>query len=220
MKILDLYCGAGGAGVGYCWAGFDVVGVDIKPQPRYPYQFHLGDALEFLANNDLSSFGAIHASPPCQRFSRASRRWNPEEKYPDLIAPTRELLLLTKKPYIIENVAGAPLIRPFFLCGTMFELNVIRHRKFETNFPVKKLFHEAHRAPVMRKARDGTDRWVQRTAYQTVAGHGGSGYDIKLEDWREAMGIYWMKRAELIEAIPPAYTEYIGTELLKFLKNN
>jgi DNA (cytosine-5)-methyltransferase 1 len=143
-RLLDLFCGAGGAAVGYHRPGFDVVGVDIKPQSNYPFEFHQADALEF----PLEGFNAIHASPPCQGYSQLAAM-HPGREYPLLIEPTRELLLSTGLPYVIENVEGAPLPRHpqldgtwgFWLCGSMFGLGVTRgflrrHRLFETNFPV------------------------------------------------------------------------------------
>ena len=138
-KLLDLYCGAGGAAMGYYRAGFEVVGVDIKPQPHYPFDFHQADALEF----SLYGFDAYHASPPCQKHSVMTKgRWQDRlDSHPDLIKPTRERLILTGKPYTIENVEGSrrELITPVKLCGTMLGLETLegnqlrRHRYFECN---------------------------------------------------------------------------------------
>lgn len=203
MKLLDLYCKAGGGSYGYKKAGFDVVGVDIEHQPNYPYKFIQADAIEFLKTADLSAFDAIHASPPCQAYSWSAKRWN--KNYPDLVQPTRELLIKTGKPYIIENVIGAPLINPITLCGTMFGLKVIRHRLFESNIELQipcKCFHNGS---------------VKNGDYVTVAGHGGDSKDCKLSTWREAMGISWMNKNELTQAIPPAYTEFIGKQLIQYL---
>lgn len=131
MKLLDLYCGAGGAATGYHRAGFDIVGVDHKPQKRYPFEFHQADALEFLAEHG-SEFDLIHASPPCQRFSTATPMSH-RKKHLDLITPTRAALLKIGKPYIIENVTGARhmLHNSIMLCGSMFGLRIRRHRYFE-----------------------------------------------------------------------------------------
>ena len=129
-RLLDLFCGAGGAGMGYSRAGFEVVGVDIAPQKHYPFEFHQADALEYLAQHG-AEFDAIHASPPCQRYSAITHAKRTENNYPDLIPSTREALIKCDRPYVIENVPRAPLINPLILCGTMFDLHVIRHRLFE-----------------------------------------------------------------------------------------
>lgn len=212
MRILDLFCGAGGASMGYNRAGFDVVGVDINPQPRYPFEFVQDDALEFL-QRDLSGFDAIHASPPCQRWSSLNRGWAQNlEEHDDMIGITRLLLSRTGLPYVIENVPAAPLDNPVTLCGEMFGLDVIRHRKFETNWPLAQRKHVPHRGSVAGwrhgKHYDGP--------YVAVYGHGGG--KGTLEDWSEAMDVWWMEtRHEMSQAIPPAYTGYVGSELLKFL---
>ena len=216
-RLLDLFCCAGGAAMGYHQAGFEVVGVDISWQRNYPFSFVQDDALtiirEQLESGKVRQFAAIHASPPCQRYSWATQRWAPEE-YPDLIEPTRELLKATGLPYIIENVPGAPLENPFRLCGEMFGLNVIRHRNFETNFPVLVPDHKPHRKPIKRLARDGSGRTVQRSIYCTVAGHGGESDSFRLDDWQAAMGMDWTTKEELTEAIPPAYTKFVGEQLI------
>jgi DNA (cytosine-5)-methyltransferase 1 len=215
-RLLDLFCGAGGAAMGYHRAGFEVVGVDINPQPHYPFEFHQADALAFIEEGMLTQgdywtgqvgfFDAIHASPPCQAYSWAAKRWNVERA--DLVEPTRDLLQATGLPYVIENVIGAPLYQPLTLCGTQFGLEVIRHRLFESNVmlmaPGVKCRHEG-------SVKDGT--------YVTVAGHGGD--NIKGRGSRaakqRAMGIDWMTDAELNEAIPPAYTEWIGRQLIQVI---
>jgi DNA (cytosine-5)-methyltransferase 1 len=207
--LLDLFCGAGGAAMGYHRAGFDVVGVDIKPQPRYPFEFIQADALTFIPHPWMAAltFDAIHASPPCQAYSWSARRWHEVERQ-DLLARTRELLVSAGLPYVIENVVGAPLRSPIRLCGEMFGLEVIRHRLFESNVPMAEPFHVPHRGTVM----DGT--------YVTVAGHGGD--NIKGRGSRAAkqaaMGIDWMSDVELNEAIPPAYSEWIGRRVLASLE--
>lgn len=220
-RLLDLYCCAGGAAMGYHQAGFDVVGVDIVSQPNYPFSFTQGDALAVLRRQVeaglIRQFAAIHASPPCQGYSWAAKRWTDVERA-YLIEPTRELLIASGLPYVIENVPGAPLLNPIRLCGEMFGLNVIRHRNFETNFPVMVPDHKPHRKPIRRLARDGSGRTVQRSSYCTVAGHGGESDSFRLEDWQTAMGIDWMTKLELVEAIPPEYTKFIGEQLLAQLE--
>jgi DNA (cytosine-5)-methyltransferase 1 len=203
--VLDLYCGAGGASRGYADAGFEVVGVDIRPQPRYPFEFHQADAIEFLLRYGRD-FDLIHASPPCQAHTclrpLVESRLGKKE-YPDLIAATRQALKQVGRPYVIENVPGAPLVNPVLLCGTMFGLRVYRHRLFEASFPVVAPPHTPH------KGRTGSHRGVSSFArgatYICVAGH-----NFRLADAREAMGIDWMSAREIAQAIPPAYTTFIG----------
>ncbi|UJW35086.1 DNA methylase [Saccharothrix sp. AJ9571] len=199
--LLDLCCKAGGTSKGYHDAGFDVVGVDIEPQPNYPFEFHQADALDFLASHGRE-FDAIAASWPCQRFSLAQRiRGN---DHPDLITPGRDLLNLTGRPWVIENVEGAPLHNPILLCGTMFsQLNVYRHRLFETSFPLRTPAHPRHLEPLTKMGRP--PRPGERM--HVVGNFSG------VAQARTAMGIDWMSRNELSEAIPPAYTHWIGTAL-------
>lgn len=209
-KLLDLYCCAGGAGMGYNMAGFEVTGVDIKKQPRYPFEFIQGDAINYLLNN-YHKYDAVHASPPCQRYSNGAKQMGTTLNFPDLIKPTRDAILTTKMPYIIENIVPAKkeLIKPFMLCGTYFNLGVFRHRLFETNFYVLEPKHSKH----LGKIGDGK--------YSTVTGHAGGsskrdGFkNGSTEDWKIAMGINWATGDELRESIPPAYTKYIGEYLLK-----
>lgn len=215
-RLLDLFCGAGGAGMGYHRAGFDVVGVDINPQPRYPFNFVQADALLFLAGyikwGIEHVFDAIHASPPCQRYSDLAKRNGNADDWPDLIAPTRDLLKMAVLPWVIENVEGAPLRDPITLCGVSFpELRVIRHRLFESNVNLAAPEHKPH--PLVftydkRKAHYG--RLDQDVAYVQVTGGG----NATVANKRAAMGIDWMTGAELNEAIPPAYTEWIGRRLI------
>ena len=214
MRILDLFCGAGGASLGYARAGFNVIGVDITNQPHYPFEFILADALT-LDSTWLTSFNAIHASPPCQAYSSLARRNKNEDNWPKLIEPVRKMLSNTKLPYIIENVEGAPLQNYITLCGTMFpELRVLRHRLFETNFPIMVPPHSHH--PLVhtldkRKAHYGhTNEW---TNYVTVTGGG----NCSIAAASDAMGINWMTKHEINEAIPPAYSEYIGKALIRLL---
>lgn len=202
-RLLDLFCGAGGAAMGYARAGFEVVGVDINPQPHYPFEFHQGDAMTF----PLDGFDAIHASPPCQRYSVATV-FHPgrQAQHPDLVDPCRDRLQSAGVPWVIENVMGAPLRNPIMLCGTMFDgLRVYRHRNFEASpaiyWPPQHYQHPERPAEVGRRVPDH--------GWMTVAGHFS---DVKAAS--RAMGIDWMTRDELRQAIPPAYTEWIGKQLL------
>jgi DNA (cytosine-5)-methyltransferase 1 len=201
-KILDLFCGAGGCAVGYSRAGFDVVGVDLHPQPHYPFEFHQDDAMEF----PISGFDAVHASPPCQKYSRLAYL-HPEIDDPDLAGPIRDRLRKSRLPYVIENVPGAPLQNAVTLCGTMFDLRVLRHRKFEANFLIMLpgvCNHWGRMAPSK-----GCYHTLDNYDFITCAGH-----NYKRSDGALAMGIdWWVTREELSEAIPPAYTEYIGKQL-------
>lgn len=202
MRLLDLYCGAGGASAGYVKAGFEVVGVDLNPQPNYPYEFIQGDAIDFGFWN-YTDFDAIHASPPCQRYSRMQNIHKNWDKHPDLVAPTRDLLRSTGLPYVIENVEGSPLINPLMLCGSMFQLPIKRHRLFESNFPL----------PILMPACDHTNMYDPY--------HGGEQARGEREKLSAAMGIDWfMTRPEVREAIPPVYTQYIGEILMCYLKND
>lgn len=200
MRALDLFCGAGGASMGLYMAGFDVVGVDINPQPRYPFDFIQADALTV----DLKGYDLIWASPPCQAFTLAQRIR--KRQHPDLIDPIRKRLRAAGVPYVIENVEGAPLRSPITLCGSMFPgLRVYRHRLFESSFGIKEPRHPEHVAPLRKMGRK-----VQPGEFMHVVGNF-SGVDLA----REAMNIDWMKRDELREAIPPAYSEYIGRQAMK-----
>ena len=213
-RLLDLFCGAGGAAVGYHRAGFEVVGVDIAPQPRFPFAFVQADALAFLAEHG-HEFDAIHASPPCQAFSAAQTIRG--RVHPDLLTPCRELLIAIGRPAVIENVIGAPMRADVTLCGTLFGLGVPakrgyleRHRAFEfACFPVPLILRPACNHPPEYRAvgvygHTGTSATFDRTK----RGSGNHGWLVA--DWREAMGIDWMTRDELAQAIPPAYTEFIG----------
>jgi len=200
-RLLDLFCGAGGAGMGYHHAGFEVVGVDINPQPHYPFEFHQADALTY----PLDGFDAVHASPPCQYNSWSARRWrNTGRRYPDLVVPTLTLLQAAGLPFICENVVGAPMLNRIILCGTMFGLGVIRHRLFVSSALLFSAGDCRHRGS------------VKSGAYVTVAGHGGDG-SARFDLWCAAMGIDWMDKRELTQAIPPAYTEFLGRQLLAVL---
>ena len=215
-RLLDLFCGAGGAAMGYHRAGFEVVGVDIKPQPHYPFEFVQADALDFLnggwfwerrmfGDPGHGPFDAIHASPPCQAFTAYKRRPNHVGASPDLIGPTRELLEATGLPWVIENVPRAPLRNPVTLCGSMFGLDVRRHRLFETSWPLMV-------PPCNHAAQNGSYPQATNRANRRKTAEIGV-WRIPLEDQQQAMGIDWMMLEELSEAIPPAYTEFIGKEL-------
>lgn len=211
-RLLDLFCGAGGAAMGYHQAGFEVVGVDIRPMPRYPFEFHQSDALEF----PLEGFDAIHASPLCQMWS-AYRRARPEkgdEHYVNLIPPTRERLSATGLPYIIENVEGArfELINPVRLCGTGFALDVERHRRFESNVALFGVpCAHGRNAPRF----DRGSRHIRPNDRRTVPiGE----WRIPLPIQQAAMGIGWMTVDELSQAIPPAYTRYLGEQVLTWME--
>jgi DNA (cytosine-5)-methyltransferase 1 len=202
--ILDAFSGAGGAAVGYHRAGFDVVGVDIRPQPRYPFAFEQGDAIEFIRRHGRE-FDAIHSSPPCQAHTKCRALWGRE--YADLIPQTRAALVATGRPYVIENVENAPLLSPIVLCGTMFGLKVYRHRKFESSVFLMAPPHPArHPVRMPRANTPGPDGYI------CVAGH-----FSPLATGRTAMGIPWMSRDELSQAIPPAYSEFVGSQLLRAL---
>jgi DNA (cytosine-5)-methyltransferase 1 len=199
MKLLDLYCGAGGASMGYHRAGFEVTGVDINPQKNYPFEFHQADALEFLKEHG-HEFDAIHASPPCQRHSAMSNcRPGLADEYPDLVAPTRDLLIASGKPWVIENVVGSPLIDPITLCGTMFGRQLYRHRLFETSFHIEEPPHPKHVIPASKAG-----HWKPGTVMSV------SGHIAPIAKAREIMDIDWTNREELAESIPPYFTKYVG----------
>ena len=208
MKLLDLYCKAGGASRGYQLAGFEVVGVDIKKQKRYPYEFIQADCLELMKDMEfLRSFDVIAASPPCQTHSITQHLRNAQGKSTDkidLIPQTREALVASGKPYVIENVPGSPLINPIQMCGSHFELKVRRHRRFESNLPLigSPCKHKEQGKPV----------GIYGSMRDEIPGGGHTAKTI--EQAREAMGIDWMIWGELVEAIPPIYTQEIGKQLL------
>ena len=227
--LLDLFCGAGGCAVGYNRAGFDVVGVDIQQQSRYPFQFVQADAMQFLetllrgawaGTHEhawlLSDFDAIHASPPCQAYSVTAaiskgRKQEKRRAHPDLVATIRQLLELSGMPWVIENVVGAPLHRPVMLCGLMFGLRVLRHRVFESSELLLGPAHPRHPKGNLTNSSRGYSTGDH--GFVTVAGH-----NFVRTAGARALGIDWMtRREELAQAIPPAYTEFIGRQLIKRL---
>ena len=200
-RLLDLFCGAGGAAMGYHRAGFEVVGVDIKPQPHYPFEFHQADALTY----PLYGFDAYHASPPCQAYSLAGATHRSKGKiYPELITATRNNLISTGKPFVIENVPNSPLINPIKLNGAMFEMLICRDRLFETSFPMDLLLLPQNKVSVKmgRPVKDG----------EVICP---VGHFPQRKYAERQMGIDWMSKQELTQAIPPAYTEYIGKYLMQ-----
>jgi DNA (cytosine-5)-methyltransferase 1 len=211
-RLLDLFCCAGGAAMGYQRAGFEVVGVDIRPQPRYPFEFVQADVLG-LSPGLLASFDAIHASPPCQNHSTVTGK--SRAKHPDLISPTRALLRSAGSPAILENVRGAPLLHPVRLCGSSFGLDLERHRLFEgIGWDIAHVPPCDHhwqtprfRSLEMKSVRAG------RLA-RVVGVHGHINYAGEFPLRCAAMDIDWMTNEELVEAIPPAYTEFLGRQLL------
>ena len=227
-RLLDLFCGAGGAAKGYQRAGFYVVGVDIKPQPRYcGDEFVQADAMTWDALDIFEGrFDAIHASPPCQAYCALKTMPNKRE-HPELIAPMREIFTATGLPWVIENVFGAPLISPLLLCGSQFGLQAAngyalrRHRYFEASFAWPLLMtpcaHERRTVGVYgAKARDIAKEKRHYARPKDTRGEP-EGVVLSKETGFEAMGIDWMNMDELSEAIPPAYTEWIGRELLRVL---
>lgn len=228
-KLLDLFCGAGGASMGYHLAGFEVEGVDIKPQPHYPFKFYQADALEF----NLEGYDAYHASPPCQAYSRLRHLpWLKGRNYPALIDATRQVLVATGKPWVIENVADAPLGQEYgyiMLCGwSLAEMPIYRHRLFESNVAMLAPSHRPHPEIIYPGSKLGSrysqansvvgafgyTRKVPRSygTFVSVVGHDGTRNFPKA---KEAMGVDWMNKQELTQAIPPAYTEYVGKYLIK-----
>lgn len=194
--------------MGYHNAGFEVIGVDLYPQTRYPFGFIQDDALEVLkslvrrGHYEGLAFEAVHASPPCQAHTNAQKIMGNE--HPELVEPTRYYLERTGLPYVIENVPGAPLEEPFELCGAMFGLGTYRHRLFETNFYVRELPHPKHLARTTKMGRKPVDGEMMHVV----------GNFSGVEKAKAAMGIDWMNRDGLRESIPPAYTEYIGQHLM------
>lgn len=230
-RLLDLFCGAGGAAMGYQRAGFEVVGVDINPQPHYPFEFHQADALTF----PLVGFDAIHASPPCQAYTLMRHMGKRAgEHAPDLVDKTRDLLEASGLPWVMENVVGSPLLNPLTLCGSAFGLGVRRHRLFESNYlifgapcnhdpaswpvavwgdgrPSRQEARREHRGPIAVYGDHPEDSPIHRADSD---GPGLTRRAATLKVAQEAMDIDWMIWREITQAIPPAYTEWIGRQLL------
>ncbi len=202
MKLLDLYCGAGGAGEGYRRAGFaEIVGLDITPQQHYPFTFIQADALR--PPLDIGCFDLIHSSPPCQVHSKTKHLAS--RHHQDLVSQTREMLKASGKPYVIENVPGAPLINPIALNGFMFDLPLDREWWFESSVPLPFVL-----LPPANKRAVKMGRPVAEGDIIQVVGHFSN-----VPYARKAMGIDWMGQKELAQAIPPAYTEWIGRKILE-----
>jgi DNA (cytosine-5)-methyltransferase 1 len=214
-KLLDLFCGAGGCSVGYHRAGFDVTGWDKDPHPDYPYEFHQGDAMKVLQDEDyLDRFHIIHASPPCPLYS-VSTVMHDRSKHPDLVGPVRELLRAWGGPYIIENVPGAPLLDPVLICGWAVGLRHLpRHRLFETNLPLMSpgcLCPFGDSVSVFGHSGEDRRKGVPKDSK-------GNRRALPLNEARAIMGVEWMRRREDVSnAIPPAYTEYLGDQLIDYL---
>lgn len=211
-RLLDLFCGAGGCAMGYHRAGFEVVGVDTVPQPSYPFRFVQADALEYLQKH-WKGFDVFHASPPCQRYTVGRHIHRSGRRHPDLVGPARELLAATHRPWVMENVVGSPLARgSALLCGLMFGLRVLRHRVFEAGFLLMTPDHPPHPKGILTNSCHGYS--TGEHGFVCVAGH-----NFNRQAGAKAMGIDWMKtRAELANAIPPAYTEYLGRQLLAVVR--
>ena len=190
-RLLDLFCGAGGAAMGYHRAGFDVVGVDLNPQPRYPFEFHQADALTF----PTEGFDAIHASPPCQHYAPVTRWRGKAEDHPDLVPAMLTRLRAQSAPWVVENVPGAPMEPSVVLCGSMFGLRVRRHRWFTFSWDELILLPAC-----------------QHKISDFAFDHGGKQTESA---YRDGLGCGWMTVEESREAIPPAYTEFIGAALLR-----
>ncbi len=211
MKLLDLFCGVGGASVGYAQAGFEVHGVDLKHGKRYPFTYLRADVLNVLQNDEfIKQFDVIHASPPCQTHSITQHLRNAQGKSTskvDLIPQTRAALIASGKPYIIENVPGSPLIDPIQLCGSSFGLKVRRHRLFESNMPLK--------GSICNHKEQGRPIGVYGSLNDQIPNGGKTAETI--DQARQAMGMDWAIWTELVEAIPPAFTKYLGDQIGSWL---
>lgn len=210
-RLLDLFCGQFGAGYGYHLAGFDVTGVDIRPIRHRPagVRFIHGDALEYLVEHG-HEYDAVHASPPCRAYTVARYGAPVAYKHPDLIGPTRAALKASGRPYAIENVEGAPLVDPVLLCGAMFGLQTYRHRLFETSWDMRLHpgAHPRHRALTARMGRPAAEGEF----------HSFVGNFSGLETAREVMEMPWANQDGIRQAVPPAYTRFLGAALLQSLE--
>lgn len=230
-KALDLFCCAGGSGKGLGDSGFEVHGIDIEPQPEYPFKFTQEDAFELDPAWIADNYDFVWASPKCQKFAWGSPK-HKKEKLINQIPGTLLILLETGLPFVIENVPNAPLREDLLLCGEMFKLGVMRHRIFQIEgFTIKQLYHPKHKKtsdlPIetLQNLPEGliteplpiqTQKKTKYSLYAQVAGHGGDGYTYRLEHWQQAMGIDWITDKEhLTQAIPPAYSKYIGDAFLR-----
>lgn len=208
MKLLDLFCGAGGASMGYAMAGFEVTGIDVKHGRRYPFTYIKGDVRDYLHKDFLDQFDVIAASPPCQTHSSTKHLRVAQGKSTDkidMIPEVRQALIASGKPYVIENVPGAPLINPVQLCGSAFKLKVRRHRLFESNLELQgtQCFHKEQGRPI----------GIYGSMKDEIPG---GGHTAKtMPEAEQAMGIDWMIWGELVESIPPAYTKFIGEQIIK-----
>jgi DNA (cytosine-5)-methyltransferase 1 len=205
MRLLDLFCGAGGASQGYADAGFEVVGVDVKHGKRYPFEYLRQDVME-LDIDFLKSFDVIHASPPCQLFSSTKHLRNAQGKGSsklDLVEPVREMLIASGRPYVIENVLGAPLIDAVTVCGSFFGLKVRRHRLFESNLKLV--------GTDCRHKEQGRPVGIYGSMRDEIPSGGKTAETM--DQAKQAMGIDWMLWGELVEAIPPAYSKFVGEQV-------
>lgn len=211
LRLVDLCCKGGGASMGYYLAGFDVIGVDREPQPDYPFPFVQADLRDLTPEWLREHADAVAGSPPCQAHSDLAHRTGQE--YPDYIPETRALMRASGLPYSLENVEGAPLLDPLVLCGTQFPgLRVLRHRLFESNVPLAEPRPHPERHPLVfthDKRKPHFGKLDQATAFVQVTGGG----NCTVDNARDAMGIWWLGKDGLNQAIPPAYTEWIGRQL-------
>lgn len=222
-RLLDLFCGAGGAAMGYHMAGFDVIGVDINPSPHYPFEFIQRDVMDLNPRHIARSFAAVHASPPCQLYSVTNRsHMGGRRPHLDLVRGARMLLEETGLPWIIENVPGAPLREPVVLCGSSFGLRVRRHRLFECSFKVRDVppcdhgWQDRHKPYQVKEYKNGLK--IKASGVVTVVGHG---QNIANKSWiyssSVAMGIDWMVTKDICQAIPPLYTRFLGKQLMEVI---
>lgn len=211
-RLLDTFCAAGGTSMGFSLAGFEVVGVDISPQPNYPFEFHQGDAIEFIREHG-HEFDVIAGSPPCQSYlnlGAVNRKLGRTYDHPDLVEATREAMVATELPYVIENVENAPLIDPVKICGTGLNRPLRRHRLFESNVPLVGV-PCAHSRFTEKKYWTGWRPKGETRLSTVVQVYGNAG---GTEHWPDAMGIDWMTNKEMIEAVPPSYTLHVGAQIM------